>query len=221
MPRLLELCAGTGSVGKPFKKLGWEVISLDFMPNFSPTIQADLMTWDYKAAFPPGHFDVVWCSPPCTEYSVALTTRKRDLDKADALVSKMLVIMEYFQPKVWAFENPYTGLLKTRPIVKGLPYKTVCYCKYGFLYRKATAIWCSKSLENWHPRPMCTKSTPCESIVDGRHLKTAQRGPCKKGEKRFANDSFTQHQLYSMPSALCEEFAHACVRSMEQPTIGD
>ena len=57
MRRILELCAGTGSIGKPFRELGWEVTSLDLMSTFNPTIVADLTTWDYQA-FSPGHFDL-------------------------------------------------------------------------------------------------------------------------------------------------------------------
>ena len=210
MPRILELCAGTGSIGKAFKDHGWEVVSLDLMPDFSPTIQADLMTWNFEVAYPSGHFDVCWCSPPCTEYSRAKTTGKRDLGKADSLVKRMLDIFQYFQPNIWAFENPFTGLLKTRDVVDGLPFKFLCYCKYGFPYKKATAIW--TNLETWQPRPMCTKATPCECIVDGKHPQTAQRGPGKKDGKRVPSeeDKFSMHQLYSMPPTLCKEFAQAC-----------
>ena len=207
--RILELCAGTGSIGKAFRELGWEVVSLDLMPDFSPTIQADLMTWDYRV-FPPGHFEVVWCSPPCTEYSRAKTTGKRDLEKADALVQRMLAIMSYFKPTVWAFENPATGLLKTRAVVDGIPFKTLCYCKYGFPYKKPTAIW--TNLEKWQPRPMCTPANPCDLMENRRHPFTAQRGPSKRQGQLMANDRFSRHQLYSMPPELCKEFAEACVQ---------
>jgi site-specific DNA-cytosine methylase len=62
--RLLELFAGTGSVGRAFRELGWEVVSLDIEPGH--TIQADVLTWDYRT-YPPGYFDCVHASPPCTE----------------------------------------------------------------------------------------------------------------------------------------------------------
>ena len=213
--RLLELCAGTGSIGKPFRDLGWEVISLDLMPNFSPTIQADLMTWDFRV-FPPGHFDVCWCSPPCTQYSAAKTIGVRNLDEADALVARMLEIFDYFQPSIWAFENPFTGLLKKREVVAGLPYKVLTYCMYGFAYKKATAIW--TNLESWQPRPICTRSAPCQFFEDGRHPKSAQRGPCKIMGKLRSDDRCSQHQLYSMPPELCLEFANACVRFLATPS---
>ena len=147
--RILELCAGTGSIGNAFRGLGWEVVSLDLMPDFNPTIQADLMTWDYRV-FPPGHFDVCWCSPPCVEYSIAKTTAPRKLDQADALVARMREIFDYLEPPIWAFENPATGLLKKRDVVAGLPKKVLTYCQYGFPYRKATAIW--TNLDSWQPR---------------------------------------------------------------------
>ena len=68
MPRLLELFCGTKSIGRAFEAAGWEVVSLDIVSKFEPTILCDIRSWDY-ALFPPGHFDMVWASPVCTEYT--------------------------------------------------------------------------------------------------------------------------------------------------------
>ena len=85
MPRLLELFCGTKSIGRAFEAAGWEVVCLDIVSKFEPTILCDIRSWDY-ALFPPGHFDMVWASPVCTEYSRALTMRPRRLEEGDALM---------------------------------------------------------------------------------------------------------------------------------------
>ena len=64
MPRLLELFCGTKSIGRAFEAAGWEVVSLDIVSKFEPTILCDIRSWDYTQ-FPPGHFDMVWASPVC------------------------------------------------------------------------------------------------------------------------------------------------------------
>ena len=65
--RLLELFAGSHSIGAAFKEIGWDVVSLDIESNVNPTIVADVMDWDYTT-YPHGYFDTVWASVPCTEY---------------------------------------------------------------------------------------------------------------------------------------------------------
>ena len=84
------------------------------------------------------HFDMVWASPVCTEYSRALTTRPRRLLEGDALVLSALEIIAHFDPLMWVIENPATGLLKIRPFMERLPWVDVTYCKYGTPYRKQT-----------------------------------------------------------------------------------
>jgi site-specific DNA-cytosine methylase len=128
--RLLELFCGTGSIGKAFKKQGWEVISLDLNPKAEATITTDILAWDYTV-FKKGHFDFVWTSPPCTEYSVARTTAKtpRNFELADSIVARTLEIIGHLEPKAWLMENPASGYLKTREVVQGLPWRDVTYCR--------------------------------------------------------------------------------------------
>ena len=191
MPRLLELFSGTGSVGRAFERRGWEVISLDILPG--ATINSNILDWDYKN-YPPGHFDFVWASPPCTEYSIARTRAKRprDFDGADAVVRKTLEIIEYFAPCFWLLENPQTGYLKNREIMQGLPWRDVTYCRYGYPYKKQTRLW---GMYPFKFRPICCKDDPCGNVVDGRHGERAQRS-----ERSL-------EELYSIPAELCAEIA--------------
>jgi site-specific DNA-cytosine methylase len=90
--KALEVFCGTKSVSKALPEEDWEVTSVDLLERFNPTILTDVATWDYQAAFPPGYFDYVHLSPPCTEFSKALTTRPRDLELGDVLAKRSIEI---------------------------------------------------------------------------------------------------------------------------------
>ncbi len=110
-------------MGRAFRDLGWEVVSLDITPG-QHTIRADILDWNYSI-FPVGHFDAIHASPPCTEYSIARTCAKtpRNLELADSLVQRTLDIIDYFKPKAFFIENPFTGMLKKRPLMQHMePY---------------------------------------------------------------------------------------------------
>ena len=82
--RLLELFAGTGSVGEVFRERGWEVVSLD--RDMDADLRMDIVDWNFRRDFQPGHFDMIWASPPCTEYSTLKTRGVRNIAQANAVV---------------------------------------------------------------------------------------------------------------------------------------
>jgi len=206
--RVLELFAGTGSVGQAFKARGHDVVSLDMDPKSGADIIADVMAWDYMDP-QLGEFDVLWASPPCTQYSRAKTTGKpRNLELADRIVQRTLDIIRFFMVhrnlKYYFVENPQTGLLPKRAVIAPLPWwKDVTYCSYGRPFKKATRIW--TNVVWWEPRPLCTKKAPCVGVVEGRHLVTAQRG-----YKLPTDRSISLDFLHALPEPLCEEMCLAC-----------
>lgn len=197
--RLLELFSGTGSVGDVARELGYEVISLD--RDMKATIQIDIMDWDPRV-YPTKYFDVIWASPPCTEYSRAKTTGIRDIAGANAIVEKTLDILEYFEPKYWIIENPQTGLLKDQLCMWGIPFKDVDYCRYGLPYRKRTRIW--NNVFRWEPKPLCNKDCNSMNETKTRHIQEAQRSGSTT-ERRLTQRRFKQSELYRVPSELIRE----------------
>ena len=84
----LDLFFGTGSVGAQLKKHVYSVVSLVFQRSAKANFTVEILEWDYKKAFEPRHFALIAAGVPCTEYSVALTTRARNLEHADKIVKK-------------------------------------------------------------------------------------------------------------------------------------
>jgi len=207
--KLLELFSGTGSIGKIFKKYGHTVISVDIDNRFGCDIQEDILQFSYKEL--PWIPDVLWGSPPCTEYSRAKTRGIRKLDYADKLVSKFIEIKKYFLEKnpemIWFCENGKSTLLWERQVSETLwPRIQVSYCQYGAKYQKNTTI--ATNIE-WKNPKICDRKT-CPMIVDGCHEYSAQQGPSKKKGILRKDDICSRDLLHSIPQELCEEIFQIC-----------
>ncbi len=192
-------------------------LSLDVDPKFEPTVCADINRWDYKAALDTFLADrtrsdvvVVHASPPCREFSIALTTRPRDLRAGSKNVKIALRIIDYAAPSFWIVENPATGYLKDQPFMRKLErYKnTTCYCKWGFRYKKPTNIW--TNVEGLR-LAMCNSKTPCgQRRIHGRHLYTAQSGDSSDGS---ATGSGGGEKVYGLPPRLVRHLFRAGLSS--------
>jgi hypothetical protein len=183
-----------------------EIVSVDILDKWGATQVADICEWDYRQ-FPPGYFNMVWASPPCTEYSQAKTTGVRDLELADARVKRTLKIIDYLQPAFWFIENPRgTNYgLHTRAVMKALmsPYYAT-YCMYGKQVMKPTHIWSNVELPG--ALKACTGATPCEDRAKhGRHVLTSQAGPARRADGTVATGSGKGENVYPIPAALLEE----------------
>ena len=119
-PRASDFFNGTKSVARVLETMGFEVVTVDKDPTWHPEICVDVLQLEFWS-LPRGQFQVIFASPPCTEYSQALTTRPRDLQAADALVWRTLKIIRHFCPQQWFVENPRKGKLSSRPGMKDYP----------------------------------------------------------------------------------------------------
>jgi site-specific DNA-cytosine methylase len=174
--RLLELFCGTKSVGNVFKQDGYEVISLDYNPEFDATHTADILTWDYTQ-YAPDYFNVIWASPDCTTWSLAsggqyrtkvdiYGVKNKKYEKSvigNNMVLRVIEIIKYFKNTSWFIENP-RGLMQHYPplidfITETNSSKTLVY--YGnyndWGYPKATNIWSNLKLWNNEHMPIFTE----------------------------------------------------------------
>ena len=144
--KVLELFAGTRSVGKAFERRGHEVYSIEWDKDFDHIDwYADIMTvtaQDILERF--GRPDVIWASPDCATFSIAAISHHRRKDPAtgnldpisdyakfcDAVDQHVLRLIMALSPKYWFVENPRGGLRKMT-WMEGLPRYTVTYCFDG------------------------------------------------------------------------------------------
>lgn len=209
--KVLELFAGTRSIGKAFEAAGHEVFSIDWDRRFADidlhTDISELSAERIITLF--GVPDVIWASPDCTSYSVAAISTHRRMTETGSLDAvsdyakfcdktnrHVLELIRELNPKVYFIENPRGGLRKM-DFMQGQPRYTVTYCQYGDTRQKPTDIWTNHPDPNF--KPACKPGDSCHTA--------APRGS-KTGTQALADSELRS----VIPSALCEHIVDICER---------
>jgi len=172
--KLLELFAGSRSVGKQAEDIGYEVYSSDINAFKDINYVSDILQFDTdKVPFIP---DIIWASPPCTFFSVASIGRHWNIDntpKTDnavlgvKIVQKTIDIIKHYQQLnpnlIYFVENP-RGKLRKLPVTDFFDKRhTVTYCQYGDKRMKPTDIWTNS--DKWIPRSICKNGDTCHEAA--------------------------------------------------------
>lgn len=134
---ILDLCGGTGSWSKPYTDAGYDVRVITLPEH------------DVRTYQPPNNVYGILAAPPCTMFSLARTTAKkeRNFKEGMEIVGSCLNIIWKcrYKPKYrkdgclsfWVLENPM-GFLRQ---FLGYPVMTFDPYEFGDPYTKRTDLW--------------------------------------------------------------------------------
>ena len=215
MIKLLELFAGSRSIGKEAEKQGIEVFSVDWEKYENINLNIDI--GKLKMSDIPFVPDVVWASPDCTTYSIAACSTHRNNDRSPKSkyakqcdktnVHWMNVISEWMEINpnlIYFIENP-RGMLRHMEFMEYLTRHTVWYCKYGDDRAKPTDIWTNST--TWKPRQMCHnyKYDKQGNIID----KHCHHESARRGAKTGTQGKKGSYERSKIPQQLCEEIINS------------
>jgi site-specific DNA-cytosine methylase len=206
--KVLELFAGSRSIGKASEKLGCDVFSSDIEPFENINYVVNILEFDVNnVPFVP---NVIWASPPCTSFSVASigkhwnkdnTPKTENAQLGVSIVQKTLDIINHFlniNPNlIFYIENP-RGKLRKLPVVENLERTTVMYCQYGDSRMKPTDIWSNniKTILN----PIGFEPKTCFNGNRNCHHEIAPRG--SRSGTQGLKGAYDRSKL---PEQLCSE----------------
>ena len=209
--KVLELFAGTRSIGKAFEEKGHEVFSVEWDRSFENIdLYKDIYELSAKEILDKfGKPDVIWASPDCSSYSIAAISHHRKMEEngnlapvseyakfCDRVNQHTLNLIMTLSPKYWFIENPRGGMRKM-DFMHGLPRYTVTYCQYGDSRMKPTDIWTN------HPdpkfKPMCKNGDPCHEKAP-RGSRTGTQGLNGSKERSVIPVELCRHIV-----KICEE----------------
>jgi hypothetical protein len=208
---VLELFAGSRSIGKQAENLGMNVFSVDWKQYEGINLAIDIE--DMKIEDVPFIPDMVWASPDCTTYSIAACSTHRTNStepksdyaiKCDNVNQHFIGLIKYWltvNPKmVFFIENP-RGMLRKMPFMQEFKRHTIWYCQYGDDRAKPTDIW--TNCETWTPRPVCFNGN-----------KECHHQPSPRGSRTGTQGRKGSYDRSKIPDQLCSEILYSCLKGV-------
>lgn len=208
---LLELFAGTRSIGKAFEKKGFKVYSVEWNKNFKDIdLYDDInnLTKEKIIKLCGRLPDIIWASPDCTTYSIAAISHHRAKPNyapkseyakfCDKTNKHLIKLIKECKPKYWFIENP-RGALRKMEFMQGLPRYTVTYCQYGDTRMKPTDIWTNYPDPNF--KPPCKNGMACHT-------------PAPRGSRTGTQSLKGSIERSKIPEQLCDYIAIICKNAL-------
>jgi site-specific DNA-cytosine methylase len=214
---ILELHAGSRSIGKVAEKLGMNVFSVDWTNYENINLVIDIEK--LKPTDIPFIPDIIWTSPDCTTYSIAAISHHRNgtipvseyAKKCDAVNYHQIELINYYlniNPNLKFFiENP-RGMMRKMPFVNGIDRTTIWYCQYGDDRAKPTDIFTNNLYSVFNPNGWIPKHE-CHNGNKNCHHESAPRG--SKTGTQGKKDSYTRSKI---PEQLALEILKSCQNEM-------
>lgn len=198
---LLELFAGSRSIGKVGDSLGMNVFSVDWEKFEGIDLAIDIS--ELKKENVPFVPDIVWASPDCTTYTIAAISTHRNgtepksdyAKKCDTVNNHFITLIKEWlaiNPKmVFFIENP-RGMLRKMPFMQEFNRYTIWYCQYGDDRAKPTDIWTNS--KTWIPRGICHNGN-----------KKCHHQPAPRGSRTGTQGRIGSYERSKIPTELCFE----------------
>jgi len=210
---VLELHAGSRSIGKAAEKLGHNVFSIDWTKydNIDLVIDIEKLHINNVPFIP----DMIWTSPDCTTYSIAAISHHRNgtqpisdyAKKCDAVNYHQIALINMWlkiNPNLKFFiENP-RGMMRKMPFVKSIDRTTVWYCTYGDERAKPTDIFTNHLFSVFNPKGWIPKHE-CFNGNKKCHHESAPRG--SKTGTQGKSGSYDRSKI---PEQLAIEVIKSC-----------
>ena len=215
--RVLELFAGTRSIGKAFERRGHEVYSIEWDKDFENIDWYEdigkVTAQDIIERF--GKPDVIWASPDCSSYSLAAISHHRVKEAdgnlapiteyakfCDQVNTHVIELIKELNPTYFFIENPRGGLCSMR-FMQDIPKHLVTYCQYGYPYMKPTHIFTN------YPNPEfkhCQNGAKCHE-------------PAPRGSKNGLQGIKGAKDRSRIPDALCNYIVELCEKGLQNKMI--
>ena len=206
--KVLELFAGSRSIGKQAEKMGMQVFSVDWENYENIDLQIDIAQMQtFDVPFIP---DFIWASPDCTTYSISAISHHRNKQiptsdyakKCDDTNKHFISLIKKWQTinpnLIYFIENP-RGMLRHMDWMQEFKRHTVWYCKYGDSRAKPTDLFTNS--DDWIPLPVCKnyKYDADGNIID----KHCHHESARRGAKTVTQGKKGSYDRSKIPDKLC------------------